>query len=69
MDLFEPSLEELQELTSAAYPVEGLRALAEAGITAAVVKAGADGAYLLQGGTVHHVPALADRRGRHDGGR
>jgi sugar/nucleoside kinase (ribokinase family)/fructoselysine-6-P-deglycase FrlB-like protein len=59
VDLFEPSLEELQELTSTRTAEDGLRALAEAGLAAAVVKAGADGAYLLQDGAICHVPALA----------
>jgi sugar/nucleoside kinase (ribokinase family)/fructoselysine-6-P-deglycase FrlB-like protein len=58
VDLFVPSLEELQELTSTRTAEDGLRALAEAGLTAAVVKAGADGAYLLQDGAICHLPAL-----------
>jgi sugar/nucleoside kinase (ribokinase family)/fructoselysine-6-P-deglycase FrlB-like protein len=61
VDVFEPSLEELQELTGADSAEDGLRALAEAGLTTAVVKAGADGAYLLEDGSIVHVPALPIR--------
>ncbi len=61
VDVFEPSLEELQELTGAATAEDGLRALAAAGLTTAVVKAGADGAYLFDGDAVVHVPALPTR--------
>jgi sugar/nucleoside kinase (ribokinase family)/fructoselysine-6-P-deglycase FrlB-like protein len=58
VDLFEPSLEELQDLTGDHTPSGGLRALERAGVRRAVVKAGSDGAYVLTGGTVVHVPAL-----------
>jgi sugar/nucleoside kinase (ribokinase family)/fructoselysine-6-P-deglycase FrlB-like protein len=61
VDVFEPSLEELQELTGADSAEDGLRALADAGLTTAVVKAGADGAYLLEDGGIVHVPALPIR--------
>lgn len=59
VDLFEPSLEELQTLTSTTAPADGLRALATAGLRRAVVKAGGDGAYVLEAGSIVHVPALA----------
>ena len=60
VDLFIPSIEELAELTGAADPVAALGALAAAGVPKAVVKVGADGAYLRDAsGTVSHVPALA----------
>jgi sugar/nucleoside kinase (ribokinase family)/fructoselysine-6-P-deglycase FrlB-like protein len=58
VDLFEPSLEELQDLTGDHTPTGGLRALERAGVHGAVVKAGSEGAYLLTGGEVLHVPAL-----------
>jgi sugar/nucleoside kinase (ribokinase family)/fructoselysine-6-P-deglycase FrlB-like protein len=58
VDLFEPSLEELQDLTGDPTPTGGLRALERAGVRRAVVKAGADGAYVLTGGDLVHVPAL-----------
>src|SRR4051794_16816123 len=58
VDLFEPSLEELQALTGDHTPSGGLRALERAGVGRAVVKAGADGAYVLTGGDLVHVPAL-----------
>ena len=70
VDLFEPSLEELRDLTATDTPQEGLAALASAGLTQAVVKAGADGAYVLQDGAVTHVPAaeveVADTTGAGD---
>jgi sugar/nucleoside kinase (ribokinase family)/fructoselysine-6-P-deglycase FrlB-like protein len=56
--LFEPSFEELQQLTGAQAPPEGLAALEAAGIRRAVVKAGGDGAYVLDGGSVTHLRAL-----------
>jgi sugar/nucleoside kinase (ribokinase family)/fructoselysine-6-P-deglycase FrlB-like protein len=59
VDLFEPSLEELQALTGDETPEGGLQALARAGVAGAVVKAGADGAYVLMGDEIRHVPALA----------
>jgi sugar/nucleoside kinase (ribokinase family)/fructoselysine-6-P-deglycase FrlB-like protein len=58
VDLFEPSLEELRDLTGDHTPTGGLRALERAGVRCAVVKAGSDGAYVLTGGNVVHVPAL-----------
>jgi sugar/nucleoside kinase (ribokinase family)/fructoselysine-6-P-deglycase FrlB-like protein len=58
VDLFEPSLEELQDLTGDQTPTGGLRALERAGVRRAVVKVGADGAYVMSGGELVHVPAL-----------
>ncbi len=58
VDLFEPSLEELQDLTGDHTPTGGLRALERAGVRRAVVKAGSDGAYVLTGAELVHVPAL-----------
>ena len=58
VDLFEPSLEELQDLTGDHTPSGGLRALERAGVRRAVVKAGSDGAYVLTDGHITHVPAL-----------
>jgi sugar/nucleoside kinase (ribokinase family)/fructoselysine-6-P-deglycase FrlB-like protein len=58
VDLFAPSLEELQALTGDRTPAGGLRALARAGVARAVAKAGADGAYAMTGGAIFHVPAL-----------
>ena len=58
VDLFEPSLDELKDLTGDHTPTGGLRALERAGVRSAVVKAGAEGAYVLTGGDVVHVPAL-----------
>ncbi|MBO0843876.1 MAG: SIS domain-containing protein [Nocardioides sp.] len=58
VDLFEPSLEELQALTGDATATGGLRALANAGVRHAVVKAGADGAYALAAEAIVHIPAL-----------
>jgi glucosamine--fructose-6-phosphate aminotransferase (isomerizing) len=56
--LFVPSLEELRPLTGVADPAAGLAALADAGVSRAVVKAGSDGAFLLEHGRIMHVPAL-----------
>lgn len=56
--LFVPSLEELSELVGVADPADGMAALVQAGVSRAVVKAGSDGAYLLEGGRISHVPAL-----------
>jgi sugar/nucleoside kinase (ribokinase family)/fructoselysine-6-P-deglycase FrlB-like protein len=58
VDLFEPSLEELQALTGDHTPTGGLRALASAGVRRAVVKAGGDGAYVMEGEKLTHVPPL-----------
>jgi sugar/nucleoside kinase (ribokinase family) len=58
VDLFEPSLEELEAITGDRTPTGGLRALARAGVRRAVVKAGADGAYVMTGDNLVHVPAL-----------
>jgi fructoselysine-6-P-deglycase FrlB-like protein/sugar/nucleoside kinase (ribokinase family) len=58
VDLFEPSLEELRDLTGASNAPAGLRSLATSGVHQAVVKAGAEGAYLLDAGVISHVPAL-----------
>jgi sugar/nucleoside kinase (ribokinase family)/fructoselysine-6-P-deglycase FrlB-like protein len=59
VDLFEPSLAELQDLTGRIGAVEGLRELAAEGVSRAVVKAGADGAFLLTDTGIVHVPAGA----------
>ena len=59
VDVFEPSLEELRDLTGEETADGGLRALATAGVAGALVKAGADGAYLLEAEGIVHVPALA----------
>ncbi|HEX4472259.1 MAG TPA: PfkB family carbohydrate kinase [Nocardioides sp.] len=70
VDLFEPSVEELRDLTDTPSPQDGLAALAAAGLKRAVVKAGADGAYVLEDGAVTHVPAaeveVADTTGAGD---
>jgi sugar/nucleoside kinase (ribokinase family)/D-arabinose 5-phosphate isomerase GutQ len=58
VDLFVPSLEELEELTGATGVLDALAALAGFGLHTAVVKAGADGAYVLEGSSTTHVPAL-----------
>jgi sugar/nucleoside kinase (ribokinase family)/fructoselysine-6-P-deglycase FrlB-like protein len=58
VDLFEPSLEELQDLTGDRTPTGGLRALERAGVRRAVVKAGSKGAYVLTEGDLVHVAAL-----------
>ena len=58
VDLFEPSLEELQDLTGEPTAEAGLRWLAQAGVGRAVVKAGADGAYVQVDDVITHVPAL-----------
>jgi sugar/nucleoside kinase (ribokinase family)/fructoselysine-6-P-deglycase FrlB-like protein len=57
VDLFEPSLEELEDLTGRTGAVEGLRVLAAEGVQRCVVKAGADGAFLLTEDGIVHVPA------------
>jgi sugar/nucleoside kinase (ribokinase family)/fructoselysine-6-P-deglycase FrlB-like protein len=57
VDLFEPSLEELQDLTGMTGAIAGLRELAAEGVRRAVVKAGADGAFLLTDAGIVHVPA------------
>lgn len=57
VDLFEPSLEELRDLTGDHTPTGGLRSLERAGVRRAVVKAGSDGAYVLTSGHIVHVPA------------
>jgi sugar/nucleoside kinase (ribokinase family)/fructoselysine-6-P-deglycase FrlB-like protein len=56
VDLFEPSLEELQDLTGRIGAVEGLRVLASEGVRRCVVKAGAEGAFLLTEAGIVHVP-------------
>jgi len=61
VDLFVPSQEELAVLVSAASPAEALRSVAAAGVAACVVKAGTEGAYLLQDGRITHIPAMAVR--------
>jgi sugar/nucleoside kinase (ribokinase family)/fructoselysine-6-P-deglycase FrlB-like protein len=55
--LFVPSLEELAQLVAADGAADGLRALAAAGLTRAVVKAAGAGAYVLDDGRITHVPA------------
>ena len=56
--LFVPSLEELSQVVGAAAPADGLAVLARAGIGRVAVKAGSDGAYLLENGRITHIPAL-----------
>jgi sugar/nucleoside kinase (ribokinase family)/fructoselysine-6-P-deglycase FrlB-like protein len=56
--MFVPSLEELRPLTGVDDPAGGLAALADAGVSLAVVKAGSDGASLVERGRITHVPAL-----------
>jgi sugar/nucleoside kinase (ribokinase family)/fructoselysine-6-P-deglycase FrlB-like protein len=56
VDLFEPSLEELQDLTGRTGAVDGLRVLASQGVRRCVVKAGADGAFLFTEAGIVHVP-------------
>ena len=60
-DLFVPSQEELAQFAAAGGmadgPVDGLRALAAAGLSRAVVKAAGRGAYVLDDGRIVHVPA------------
>ncbi|MFL6099204.1 MAG: PfkB family carbohydrate kinase [Actinomycetales bacterium] len=58
VDLFVPSLEELEELTGTTGVPDALAALAGYGLHTVVVKAGADGAYVLEGSSTTHVPAL-----------
>jgi fructoselysine-6-P-deglycase FrlB-like protein/sugar/nucleoside kinase (ribokinase family) len=55
--LFVPSQEELAGLVAADGPADGLRALAAAGLTRAVVKAAGAGAYVLDYGRIVRVPA------------
>ena len=55
--LFVPSQEELAGLVAADGRADGLRALAAAGLTRAVVKAAEAGAYVLDDGRIIHVPA------------
>jgi len=57
VDVFVPSMEELVVLTGVSEPVAGCAALAARGLHRAVVKAGADGAFVLDGGRVVHVQA------------
>jgi sugar/nucleoside kinase (ribokinase family) len=57
VDLFEPSLEELQAITGRTAAVDGLRNLAAQGVRRVVVKAGADGAFLFTDSGIVHVPA------------
>ncbi len=59
VDVFVPSREELTGLVGAGDPVQALTALARAGAGVAVLKAAAAGAYVLDGGRITHVPALA----------
>lgn len=59
VDLFEPSLEELETLTGTDGPIDGIRALAAGGVRRVVVKAGDDGAYLLTDAGIVHLPASA----------
>ncbi len=61
IDLFEPSLEELRDLTGTTTVGEGLASLVASGVRHAVVKAGGSGAYLLADDTVVHVPAIETR--------
>ena len=57
VDVFVPSLEELTLLTRASDPAAGCGALAARGLHRAVVKAGADGAYVLDAGRITRVLA------------
>ena len=61
VDLFEPSLEELQELTGTTTAGDGLASLVASGIRRVVVKAGGDGAYLVADDALLHVPAIETR--------
>jgi sugar/nucleoside kinase (ribokinase family) len=58
VDVFVPSLEELLALTGATEPVDALQDLAAAGLGRVVLKAGARGAYVLDGDVITHVAAL-----------
>lgn len=70
VDLFVPSREELAVLTGARDPSGGVAALGARGLDRAVVKAGADGAWILQEGRLVRVPAttvgVADATGAGD---
>jgi sugar/nucleoside kinase (ribokinase family) len=70
VDIFVPSLEELLELTGASGPVEALHDVAAAGLRRVVLKAGADGVYILDDARLTHVPAsdvaVADTTGAGD---
>jgi sugar/nucleoside kinase (ribokinase family)/fructoselysine-6-P-deglycase FrlB-like protein len=57
VDVFVPSIEELALLTGLADAAAGCGVLAARGLQRAVVKAGAAGAYVLDGGRVTRVPA------------
>ena len=57
VDVFAPSREELAVLTGTSDAVAGCGALAARGLDRAVVKAGRDGAYVLDGGRITRVPA------------
>jgi sugar/nucleoside kinase (ribokinase family)/fructoselysine-6-P-deglycase FrlB-like protein len=57
VDVFAPSREELALLTGAVAPAAGCAALAAHGLRRAVVKAGADGAFVLDGEQITRVHA------------
>jgi sugar/nucleoside kinase (ribokinase family)/fructoselysine-6-P-deglycase FrlB-like protein len=57
VDLFVPSLEELALLTGTPDAAAGCGALAARGLDRVVVKAGRDGAYVLDAGRISRVPA------------
>lgn len=70
VDVFIPSREELAVLTGSSEPDGGVAALADRGFDRAVIKAGADGAFVLNAGRILHVPAavasVADTTGAGD---
>jgi sugar/nucleoside kinase (ribokinase family)/fructoselysine-6-P-deglycase FrlB-like protein len=57
VDVFVPSADELAALTGESDPADGIAHLAGQGLRCAIAKAGADGAYVLDHGTVLHVAA------------
>jgi sugar/nucleoside kinase (ribokinase family)/fructoselysine-6-P-deglycase FrlB-like protein len=57
VDVFVPSMEELVLLTGSPDAAAGCAVLAARGLDRAVVKAGRDGAYVLDGGRITRVPA------------
>ncbi|MGI8720819.1 MAG: PfkB family carbohydrate kinase [Geodermatophilaceae bacterium] len=59
VDVFVPSWEELTVLTGTPDVQAGIAALAAGGVARAVVKAGAQGAFVLDSGRVSHLPSAA----------
>lgn len=57
VDVFVPSMEELTLLTGASDPAAGCAALAARGLRRSVVKAGAEGAFILDSGRITRVHA------------